>query len=170
MPTQKLKAAFLELLEQNKKIVFKVASMYTNNREDRADLIQEIIIQLWTSFERYDDTYKFSTWVYRIALNVSISHIRKDSKRKKTIVTEYDAFLNVKDEISSDNEQEQNIQKLYGFIGTLKPIDKAIILLYLEDKSHQEIAEIIGISTSNVGTRISRIKVKLQEKFKNDKN
>jgi RNA polymerase sigma-70 factor (ECF subfamily) len=156
---------FLEVLENHKKIVFKIAFAYTQNKADRADLVQEIILQLWNSFHRYDATYKYSTWIYRIALNVSISFFRKGKTHSKIFLTEDETFLNVPQEEENYLEKEANLKQMHAFISELKEIDKAIILLYLEDKSHQEIATIMGINKSNVGTRIGRIKVALSEKF-----
>jgi RNA polymerase sigma factor (sigma-70 family) len=169
MSNQINKTEFLEVLENHKKIVYKIAFAYTQNKMDRDDLIQEIIIQLWNSFHRYDSTYKYSTWIYRIALNVSISFFRKDKKQTRIALSEKEHFLNIAQEESQYKEIESKLNLMHGFISELKEIDKAIILLFLEDKSHQEIAEIIGISKSNVGTRIGRIKIILQEKFNQTK-
>jgi len=166
----KKRVAFQEVIENHKKLIYKIAYSYTQNKEDRDDLMQEIIIQLWASFDRYDATFKYSTWMYRIALNVSISFIRKDKKRRNVLSADNEYFFNILQEESNYLEKEANISLLHTFISELKEIDKAIILLYLEDKSHQEIAEIMGTSKSNVGTRIGRIKVTLQEKFNHIKN
>ncbi|MEM7103397.1 MAG: sigma-70 family RNA polymerase sigma factor [Bacteroidota bacterium] len=163
MGNQQQKDAFIEMLEQHRKLLFKVASTYAKTEEDRKDLIQEITLQLWRSFNKYDGRVKFSTWIYRIALNVSISSFRKEKKRYSTSPLKEEIVITLKDE--SFEERAEQVKQLYTFIGQLKVIDKGIMLLYLEDKSHEEIGVILGLSKSNVGTRISRIKKKLKDYF-----
>lgn len=155
---------FLQLIEQNKGIIYKVARSYGKNDEDREDLFQEIIIQLWGAFERYNDQYKLSTWMYRIALNVAISFYRKERKRTASSLPLTEGMS----EIAEDNAQEElnaNIHLLQQFINQLKELDKALMILYLESKSYKEIAEILGITETNVATKISRIKDQLKQKF-----
>lgn len=155
---------FLSVIETNKGIIYKVANLYCNNAEDRKDLIQEIIIQLWRSFDHYDDQYKFSTWIYRIALNTAISFYRKETRRKKiSNHASEDILLFIDTDVPG--ETEANIGLLHQFIAELKELDKALLLLYLEEKSQKEIAGIMGISGTNVATRISRIKMILKQKF-----
>ena len=155
---------FISVIESHKGILYKIANSYCKDSEDRNDLIQEIIIQLWKSFENYNDQYKYSTWIYRIALNVAISFYRKENRRKEIANPITDSILNFA-ETSSTNDAENNINLLQQFISQLKELDKAIMLLYLEEKNHKEIAEIIGISETNVATKISRIKTSLKQKF-----
>lgn len=155
---------FLSVIQTNKGIVYKVANAYCINPEDRKDLIQEIIVQLWKSYDRYNAQYKYSTWIYRIALNVAISFYRKDNRRKKVSGPFSESIIHVAD-IGNTNETEDDIGILQQFISELKELDKALILLYLEEKSYKEIAEIMGISESNVATKIGRIKIVLQQKF-----
>jgi RNA polymerase sigma factor (sigma-70 family) len=155
---------FLSVIQSNKGIVYKIANSYCINPEDRKDLIQEIIVQLWKSFDRYNVQYKYSTWIYRISLNVAISFYRKDNHRKKGSSTLSDSIINIV-ETSNASETEENIGFLHQFISELKELDKALILLYLEEKSYKEIAEIMGISETNVATKIGRIKIVLQQKF-----
>jgi RNA polymerase sigma factor (sigma-70 family) len=155
---------FLSVIESNKGIVFKVANSYCKESEDRKDLVQEIVVQLWKSFECYNDQYKYSTWIYRIALNVAISFYRKENRRKQVSNPITDGILNFAD-TNVKSETEENIGLLQQFIAELKELDKALMLLYLEEKSHKEIAEIIGISESNVATKIGRIKILLKQKF-----
>jgi len=155
---------FLSIIEQNKGIIYKVANAYCANAEDRKDLIQEIIVQLWRSFHRYNDQYKYSTWMYRIALNTAISFYRKENRRRQVSGPLADNIL----DLAEDNaaiETNSNIGHLQQFIGELKELDKALMLLYLEEKSQKEIAEITGISETNVSTRIGRIKKFLKQKF-----
>ena len=155
---------FLEVILQHKGILYKVANSYCKNKEDRKDLVQEIAIQLWKSFERYDHAYKYSTWMYRIALNVAISFYRKENSRQRisnSLSIDIFEFENTE----NDLEKEHNLQLLDHLIAKLNHLDKALLLLYLEEKNHAEIAEIIGITTTNVATKISRIKAKLKKEF-----
>lgn len=154
--------AFLSVLEQHKGIIYKVANSYCKNTEDRKDLIQEIIYQLWRSFDRYNDLYKYSTWLYRIALNVAISFYRKDSKRTGR-ASELKADIIIIEDEQEDNEPQLHL--LQRFISELPELDRAIMILYLEEKSYKEIADIIGLTETNIATKINRIKNRLKEKF-----
>jgi RNA polymerase sigma-70 factor (ECF subfamily) len=127
------------------------------------DLVQEITIQVWKAFPRYKTAYKFSTWLYRIALNVAISSYRKEKTRSQINGPMREDFVQIADRSATD--QNENIQQLYSLIGKLKSMDRALMLLYLEEKSHAEIAEIMGISSTNVATKISRLKKHLKENF-----
>ncbi|MBE2278778.1 MAG: RNA polymerase sigma factor [Ignavibacteriaceae bacterium] len=154
---------FKELIEKNKGIFYKVSRLYCQNETDREDLLQEILIQIWNSFDKYDEKYKISTWLYRISLNTAISFYRKNASRiKKTSSFNEDEIIN---EEGSTNQNEIKLRLLIEFINELSEIDKSLILLYLEDKSHIEISEILGLSVSNVGTKIGRIKEKLKIQF-----
>ena len=155
---------FLSVIETNKGIIYKVANAYCIHAEDRKDLIQEIIVQLWKSFDRYNDQYKYTTWMYRIALNVAISFYRKENSRKKLTDPFPDNILDLVDD-NAITETDKNIGHLKQFIAGLKELDKALMLLYLEEKTHKEIGEITGISETNVATRIGRIKKILKQKF-----
>jgi RNA polymerase sigma-70 factor (ECF subfamily) len=157
-------AIFLTVIEANKGIIYKVAHAYCLHAEDRKDLIQEIIVQLWKSFDNYDNQYKYTTWMYRIALNVAISFYRKENRRKQLTNPLSDNILELVDD-TAIIEINKNIGYLQQFIIELKELDKALMLLYLEEKSHKEIAEITGISETNVATKIGRIKKILKQKF-----
>lgn len=153
--------AFQELIEQHRGILFKVAKAYCPLEEEREDLIQEMMIHIWQAFPRYNAQYKSSTWIYRIALNVAISYYRK-----KTTQQRRQQVLQVQPVTETDQtEKEQQFQLLEQFISELKELDRALMVLYLEDRSHAEIAEILGISPSNVATKIGRIKDKLKQRF-----
>jgi len=160
---------FISVIEAHKGILYKVANSYCKDNEDRKDLIQEIFIQLWKSFDNYNDEYKYSTWIYRISLNVAISFYRRENIR--TIISSpfTDGIFNFAD-TNDTEEKEINLSILQQFISELKDLDKALMLLYLEEKSYKEIAEIIGFSETNVATKIGRIKQKLKEKFSQIKN
>ena len=154
---------FEELISQNKGILFKVAKSYCHEEEDRQDLIQEMMVQVWLSLDKYNDQFKISTWLYRIALNVAISFYRKNRTRtaKSVLLNEKTSQMPEDDK----TEDELNLNLLERFINELNEIDKALIILYLEDKSHAEIAETLGMSVSNVGTKVGRIKDRLKERF-----
>jgi RNA polymerase sigma-70 factor (ECF subfamily) len=155
---------FTRLITENKGIVYKVANSYCADKNDVDDLAQEIVYNLWKSFDSFDTRLKFSTWMYRVALNVAISSYRQE--KKLGIRHQISEGLIVL-ETGSGEEMEENLSLLQDFISELKEVDKAIILLYLDDKSQREMAEITGFSASNIGTRINRIKEKLRTKFTN---
>jgi len=163
MHAEEQKRLFLATIEQHKGILYKVARAYCPNEDDRQDLIQEMMIQIWQSIHKYNGQFKISTWLYRISLNVAISFYRKNTTRanKYTVLNEQTAQIPTEDK--SEIEQQLNI--LEQFISELKEIDKALMVLYLEDKSHAEIADILGISVSNVGTKVGRIKDRLKIRF-----
>lgn len=157
---------FLSVISANKGIIYKIANSYCHHAEDRKDLVQEIIVQLWKSFDKYNDQYKYSTWIYRIALNVAISFYRKGNSRKEVFT---DTILEIVD-TNVKPAIEDDIGILQRFIAELKELDKALMLLYLEEKSYREIADIMGISETNVATKIGRIKTILKQKFSNIKS
>ncbi len=158
---------FLSILESHKGIIYKVASTYCFDRFDRDDLIQEITLQIWRSIESYNNEYKWSTWIYRIALNTSISFYRKNRTHKEKTV-DLDQVIQIPDayEEPSDND---NFVLLRRFVRELKEIDRALILLHLEGLSSKEIASIMATTQTNITTKISRIKKKLKLKFQQHK-
>lgn len=163
MQAEEKKKLFLETMGQHKGILYKVARAYCPNEDDRQDLIQEMMIQIWQSIHKYNHQFKISTWLYRISLNVAISFYRKNTARidRYTVLSEQSAQLPNEDKI----EIEQQLNILEQFISELKEIDKALMILYLDDRSHAEIAGVLGMSVSNVGTKIGRIKDKLKTRF-----
>lgn len=161
--SSKLGQEFLELLENNKKLVFKIANVYSKNDEEIKDLVQEITLQLWKSFPDYNPEFAVSTWIYRIALNVSISFYRKE-KSRKTFHQNFEKqaqFFYWEEQIF-----DERFKQLYQFIEQLKAFEKALIVLYLEGKKNAEIADIMGISATNVSTILNRIRTKLSNNFK----
>ena len=152
---------FLVELEANQNIIHKVCRVYTNNADDHKDLFQEITIQLWKAYERFRGESKFSTWMYRVALNTAISLYRK---QKRTIKTG-DLFDNQKELTYEDYDdtKDQQLKALYQAIHKLNDIEKALVLLYLEDKSYKEISSFLGISEVNARVKMNRTKVKLKE-------
>jgi RNA polymerase sigma-70 factor (ECF subfamily) len=162
MTTPVLQEKFQTLVDEHKKILYKVCNSYCRNRDGREDLAQEIIIRLWRSFGSFDARYQFSTWMYRIALNVAISFYRRDDTRTRHVLSDEEHLLNAVDETANQSEE---IQVLYQFIGELDPLNKALVLLYLEGNSYLEIAEVLGITETNVATKINRLKQSMKQKF-----
>lgn len=157
-----LRERFQSLVDQHKKILFKICNSYCRNIDDREDLAQEIIIQLWQSFPGFDEHRRFSTWMYRIALNVAISFYRRESTRKRHVISSDEHLWEAIDETA---DQSEDVRLLYMFIEKLDPLNKALILLYLDKNSYREIADVLGISETNVATKINRLKIKLKQDF-----
>jgi RNA polymerase sigma factor (sigma-70 family) len=155
---------FINTIKENEGLIYKVAKLYTSNKEDEQDLYQEIIYQLWKSFGSFRNDSKISTWMYRIALNTSIASLNKAKKRGIQIPIN-ETLLNRAD--ISDTMKQEKVDELYMQIKKLNPIEKGIILLYLEGNNYNEIAAITGFTSTNVGTRLSRIKEKLIAQIKN---
>lgn len=155
-------ARFAALLEEHRGIVLKIARVYAFEPEERRDLAQEIAIQLWRAFPGYDPQRRFSTWMYRIALNVGISHGRRERGRRacfEPLLDEHLAQFEAQPPAESD---EQRLAQLEQFIEGLDALNRALIVLYLEQRSYAEIAEILGLSTTNVATKLGRIKQTLR--------
>jgi RNA polymerase sigma factor (sigma-70 family) len=159
-----VKKQFLTLIQDNKAIIFKICNSYCPNKNDREDLAQEIIYHLWKSGHTFNADYKFSTWMYRVALNVAISFYRK-GKKPAPVISIADHLIDVEDKDAGNDDAEKNNTLLLQFINELKELDRALMILYLENKSYDEISEILGITETNVGTKINRIKEKLKQKF-----
>jgi len=155
---------FLDLLEQHKKIIFKVCNSYCKDPDSRKDLTQEIVIQLWKSFRKYDAQYKISTWMYRIALNVAISFYRREKKYTST-ASLAESTLPFVDDSTSSHDIESDIAQLHRFIDQLDELHKALMILYLDNNSYKDISEVLGITETNVATKINRIKQKLKHQF-----
>lgn len=155
---------FLVVLNEHKGIIYKIANAYCQHAEDRKDLVQEINIQLWRSFKKYDPQYKRSTFIYRIAFNTAISFYRKEHRRKDLSHALSDDTLSPIDS-GYNNQADEQLLLLHQSIAGLKDLDKALLLLYLDEKSLKEIAGIMEMSETNVSTKINRIKKILQQKF-----
>ncbi|MEO7769126.1 MAG: sigma-70 family RNA polymerase sigma factor [Ferruginibacter sp.] len=160
------KEAFIKAIQENEGLIYKVASFYTDGKEDRDDLVQEIVYSLWKSFDTFNGHSAFSTWMYRVAMNVAIFHLKK-SKRKVSSLPIDEEVLNIYETDADDIEER--LQTLQQHIKNLNLLEKGILMLYLEDKSHEEIAEVVGISKTNVGTKLSRIKEKLMQQISKQK-
>ncbi len=149
---------FKVFIEEHSAIIIKICRIYTDDEQEFEDYFQEVTLQLWRSFHSFRGDAKISTWVYRIALNVCMSQIRKKKRNVQTttlenvqVAADYDA-----------KEKEEKVALLYRSIKQLKEAERALILLYLEDKSYKEIAEILGLTITNVGAKVNRIKTKLK--------
>jgi len=163
------KEKFISVIKDHQNLIFKICYTYCSDVENRKDLEQEILLQLWKSFKKFDGRAKMSTWIYRIALNTAISFYRSDKKindRKVAI----DASIISISNFEYDAELKENISILYQFIEKLDEFEKALILLYLDDNKYKDIADILGISETNVATKISRIKKTLKDQFSNNLN
>ncbi|MCB0664631.1 MAG: sigma-70 family RNA polymerase sigma factor [Saprospiraceae bacterium] len=154
-----LEEQFIHMIRKHEGILFKTSTVYTRTREDQQDLYQEIVVQLWRAFPRFRQESSISTWIYRIALNTAITYLRRVKRREKEIPIDQ-LILQYTD--NQDPVFEDRVKMLYRYIEQLSDLDKGIMLLFLEDKSYEEIAEIIGISVSNVGTRLSHKKKKMK--------
>jgi RNA polymerase sigma factor (sigma-70 family) len=149
---------FEQLLQSHRGIVYKVAGLYSRTASDRDDLAQEICLQLWKAFPKYDGQRKFSTWMYRVALNVAISHLRRMSPSDAQSAEPLDDLhlKSLADPFSGQRQGEMEV--LMSFIARLESLPRALILLYLDDHSYADMAAILGITETNVATKINRIK------------
>jgi len=155
-------ARFTDLLQRHRGILVKVAGSYAHRREDREDLVQEIAAQLWRAWPGYDPARPFSTWMYRIALNVSISQLRGRNRAPALEASTGEVLEELPDPGTHDPEHAQQVERLYHFIHALPPLERALMLLYLDERPHAEIAEVLGLSSSNVATKIGRLKARLR--------
>ena len=156
---------FVTRLAQHQRILFKVAYMYCRDRDDRQDLVQEMLIQVWRGSARFDERVQFSTWMYRIAVNVAISHYRSERRRILDTVPLEEYGLDVAAADALFDNESDNMHALRQLIDGLDELNRALILLFLEGFSSEEIAVVVGISASNVSTRINRLKTRLQIAF-----
>lgn len=161
--TDSLRDRFEALFDRHRKIVFKVANTYCRHAEDRRDLAQEICVQLWRAFPGYDEQRPFSTWMYRVALNVAISFARRASQRRRHMVALDDGAAEPVDDRAATSAADDRVRALYRIIDGLPELDRALMLLYLEDHGYREIAEVLGISETNVATKINRLKQRIRQ-------
>jgi RNA polymerase sigma factor (sigma-70 family) len=159
------KEKFIATIRNNQNLIYKICYSYCYNPDLRKDLEQEILLQLWRSFNKFDGRVKISTWMYRIALNTAISFLRNDKKFENQKLSIDEAIISLTSN-EYEVEQDENVALLYEFINMLNELDKALILLYLDDFKHKEISAVLGISESNVSTKMHRIKNNLKEQFK----
>jgi RNA polymerase sigma factor (sigma-70 family) len=153
---------FIEAIQENQQIIFKVCNIYMDNRADREDLFQEILLNAWKGFGNFKGESKFSTWLYRVALNTSITYFKKDKKQQQVL-----AFVSNRVAYPDSSEiQSERLEAMNKAIAELSGIDKALVMLYLEDYSYQQIGEVVGITANNVAVKMSRIKFFLRENSK----
>ncbi len=150
---------FLALINENRGIIHRVCHLYAFDSDDREDLFQEILLQLWRAYSSYREEARFSTWMYRISLNTAISGIRKQKRRPITASLE---GVDEKGESGNDLERSERQEILWKAIARLSRVEKAIVILYLEEHSYEEIAEVMGLTVNHIGVKINRIKKKLR--------
>ena len=155
---------FLSLIKSNEAIIWKFSNIYSMDTDEQKDLYQDIVYQIWRSFPKFNRQSKWSTWMYRIALNTALMHERKKHKIKPTVDLSQVLHISA---TGANQEEDERIKQMYQQIEQLSKIEKGLVCLYLEGKSYDEISEITGFSNSNVGTRLSRIKAKLKENLIN---
>ena len=150
---------FLQIIRESERIIYKICYMYTSPHASLNDLYQEVVLNLWKAYPKFRHECKTSTWLYRIALNTCISYFRKEKNAPQivTLTTEADLMPNEKD------PTQDMLKQMYQMINHLGQLDKSIILLYLEDKSYSEMAEITGLTVTNIATKLNRIKEKLKK-------
>jgi RNA polymerase sigma factor, sigma-70 family len=147
------------LLHEHRRIIFKVAAVYARHAEDRRDLAQDIALQVWRSFGSYDATRPFATWLYRVALNVGLSHARREREKPALVGPEVLDGLGGGTPIA---EPDERLAQLGRVIEALEPLERALALLYLDELPYAQIAAVLGLSETNVGTRIARLKQRLR--------
>lgn len=164
METPETEKKFERQIKEHEMLIHKVCRIYAYTATDREDLFQDIVIQLWKAYPNFKGKSKFSTWLYRVAINTAITGLR----RKKDFIISFEPLalpVNISEE--KLNDEEEQLQKLYEAINKLNEVEKAIIMLYIEDKSYEEMEDILGIGQGNLRVKMNRIKNKLRELTKN---
>lgn len=164
MSKAKLEIEFSRRVKESQGIIHKVSRMYCDNDEHRKDLFQEILIQLWKSYPSFRGDSKFSTWMYRVAINVAIQDLRK-TKKEQQLFFQTNQFKDTFEEKKSEMQNEK-LKLMYAAISKLNKVEKAIVMLHLDEKTNEEIAEIVGITQNYVRVKMNRIKTKLSKTVK----
>jgi RNA polymerase sigma-70 factor (ECF subfamily) len=159
MDTKELEKDFLEMIAAQKRTIYKVCYIYAKDQDDLNDLFQETVLNLWKSFPRYRGDSKLTTWVYRIAMNTCITFLRRSNTRPQTVPMTAQAVAS----LEADEETSEQLKELYRLINQLGKLERALILLWLEERSYQEMADILGLSKANVAVKLNRIKEKLKK-------
>ena len=154
-----MKKAFVEIIKQNERVIYKICYIYTTPELSVADLYQDVVCNLWAGFAKFRQECSVSTWIYRVAMNTCITETRKDIRRPKSIVP----VANLAESLLSQESLSDDIREMYRLINKLRTVEKMVVLLYLEDKSYKEIAEITGLTVCNVATKLKRSREKLKE-------
>lgn len=152
------------MITENQGLILKVCNMYCHSREDREDLFQDIVLQLWRAYGSFNGGAKVSTWIYRIALNNAITRLRKETKREKFTGFDDTAFEIAATDNKAENEQ---VLQLYAAIKKLPEVERAITMLYMDDYSYKEIGEVMGLSETNIGFKLTQIRAKLRTMVNN---
>lgn len=163
---RKIESEFSELIQKNQGIIHKICRIYTTNEEDSQDLFQEIVLQLWKSYKSFKGNSKFTTWMYRVALNTAITLFRKSNRKIDT--QEIDQNLYKISQDTDYTDKQEQINNLYDAIKKLSEIDRALVLLYLDDLPYKDIAETLGITEVNARVKMKRAKIKLKEIMNKD--
>lgn len=158
---------FTQLIQENQGIVHKICRIYTDSPEAHEDLFQEIVLQLWKSFNSFKGESKFSTWMYRVSLNTAITLIRKKNKTIETSSIDRQSFFDIRSN-DEDEEKEERLRMLYSSIKMLNDVERALVLLYLEDLPYRKISETLGITEVNARVKMNRIKDKLRQLMNQD--
>jgi RNA polymerase sigma factor (sigma-70 family) len=163
VPQEDREKQFERLVRENELLIQKVCRIYSRTETERQDLFQEIVIQLWKSFGKFRGDSKFSTWLYRVAINTAITGLRRE---KKWIASTDDLPVELSE--AEGGHEEEQLQQLYAAIEQLNEIEKAIVVLYLEDRSYEEMEDILGTNSGNLRVKMNRIKEKLRQMTKNN--
>ena len=164
MPDKELEKEFESRISQNSPLIHKICRIYAYSEADRQDLFQEIVIHLWKAYPQFKGTSKFSTWLYRVAINTAITGLRK----QKSFIKSYEPEMLPSHLPDEKGNEEEQWNQLYTAIARLNEIEKAIVMLYLEDRSYDEMEDILGISQGNLRVKMTRIKDKLRQLTKNN--
>lgn len=151
---------FQNRMDEHRKILYKICRLYCFDPQAREDLAQEILTQLWRSYATFDERCQFSTWMYRVALNTAISFVRGESIQKRQFIVSEPSQANF---IPAPDTESEEVRTMYGLIANLDPLQRALILLYLDGNSYEETAAILGISVTNVATKLNRIKIAMKQ-------
>lgn len=158
-------AYFMQLMHQHKAMLYKISRIYQDTAADRDDLLQEMTLQLWLAFDSFRNESKFSSWMYRVALNTAIQFFKKQKRRPDS-----DRLPDTADQLAAsatETEKDEQLVLLYKAVKQLNEIEKALVFLYMEEQPYEEIAGSLGISEGNVRVRLNRVKTKLKEIVKN---
>jgi len=159
MDAKKIENDFLDLIKEQKRTIYKVCYVYAKDRDNLNDLFQEVVLNMWKGFPRYRGDGKAATWVYRIAMNTCITFLRCSGTRPSTVPITAD----VADSLIEEEGKTGQLRELYSLINQLGKLERALILLWLEERSYQEMADILGISKTNVAVKLTRVKDKLRK-------
>lgn len=163
-PNNTVEQEFLSVIREYERVIYKVCYLYASPNAPLGDLYQDVVLNIWRAFPKFRKECKISTWIYRIALNTCISFIRKEKNVPEITTLTYEADWMIEE----NDPLHEMLKELYRMINQLGQLDKSIILLYLEEKSYEEIAEITGLTVTNVATKLSRIKDKLKKMKKEE--